>query len=43
MFAPVRARCRGGAAVWFTAVLIAPGTQGSWWLGQQEIECSRRV
>ena len=23
--------------------LAAPGTQGSWWLGQQEIRCSRRV
>ena len=30
--APVRARCGGGAAAW-----SAPGTQGSWWLGQQEI------
>ena len=36
-FAPVRARCRGGAAAWVTGVLAAPGTQGSWWLGQQEI------
>ena len=40
---PVRARCGGGAAAWVTGVLAAPGTQGSWWLGQQEIECSRRV
>ena len=42
-FAPVRARCGGGAAAWVAGVLAAPGTQGSWWLGQQEIQCSRRV
>ena len=36
-------RCGGGAAAWVSGVLAAPGTQGSWWLGQQEIECSRRV
>ena len=42
-FVPVRARCGGGAAAWVTGVLAAPGTQGSWWLGQQEIQCSRRV
>ena len=36
MFAPVRTRCRGGAAAWVARVLVAPGTQGSWWLGQQE-------
>ena len=42
-FAPVRARCGGGAAAWVAGVLAAPGTQGSWQLGQQEIECSRRV
>ena len=36
-FAPLRARCRGGAAAWVTGVLAAPGTEGSWWLGQQEI------
>jgi len=36
-FAPVRAKCGGGGALWVAAVLIAPGTQGSWWLGQQEI------
>ena len=36
-FAPVRARCGGGAAAWVTGVLAVPGTQGSWWLGQQEI------
>lgn len=40
---PVRARCRGGAAAWVAEVLAAPGTQGSWWLEQQEILCSRRV
>ena len=42
-FAPVRARCGGGAAAWVAGVLAAPGTQESWWLGQQEIQCSRRV
>ena len=36
-FALVRARCGGGAAAWVTGVLAAPGTQGSWQLGQQEI------
>ena len=36
-FAPVRVRCGGGAAAWVTGVLEAPGTQGSWRLGQQEI------
>ena len=36
-FAPVRARCGGGAAAWVTGVLVTPGTQGSWWLVQQEI------
>jgi len=40
---PVRARCGGSAAAWVAGVLAAPGTQGSWWLGQQEIKCSRRV
>ena len=41
--APVRARCGNGAAAWVAGVLAAPGTQGSWRLGQQEIQCSRRV
>ena len=36
-FAPVRARCGGGAAAWVAGVLAAPGTQGSWQLRQQEI------
>ena len=36
-FAPVRARCGGGAVAWIAGVLAAPGTQGSWWLVQQEI------
>ena len=36
-FAPVNARCGGGAAAWVVGVLAARGTQGSWWLGQQEI------
>ena len=39
----VRARCGGGATAWVTGVLAAPGTQGSWWLGKQEIQCCRRV
>ena len=42
-FVPVRARCGGGAAAWIAGVLAAPGTQGGWQLGQQEIYCSRRV
>ena len=42
-FAPVRAWCGGGAAAWVAAFLAAPGTQGSWGLGQQEIQCSRRA
>ena len=42
-FAPMRARCGGDTAAWVTEVLAAPGTQGSWRLGQQEIEGSRRV
>ena len=36
-FAPVRARCGGGTATWVIGVLAAPGSQGSWRLGQQEI------
>ena len=40
---PVRARCGGGMAAWVSGVLAARGTQGSWQLGQQEIQCSRRV
>ena len=34
---PVRARCGGRVAAWVAGVLAAPGTQGSWQLGQQEI------
>ena len=41
--APVRARCGGGAAVWVIGVLAALSTQRSWRLGQQEIQCSRRI
>ena len=41
--APVKARYGGGAAACVAGVLAAPGTQGSGWLGQQEIQCSRRV
>ena len=33
----------GDAVAWVTGVLAAPGTQGSWRLGQQEVQCSRRV
>ena len=43
VFALVRAKCGSGAAAWVTRVLVAPGTQGSWRLGQQEIQCSRWV
>ena len=39
----VRARCGGGAAAWVAWVLAAPGPQGSWRLGKQEIRSSRRV
>ena len=41
--APLRAKCGAGVVAWVTRVLAAPGTQGSWQLGQQEIWCSRRV
>jgi len=37
----VRARCGGGAAAWVAGVLAAPGIQGDWRLGQQEIQCWR--
>ena len=40
---PMRARCGGAAAAWVAEVLVVPGTQGSWWPGQQEIQCSRRI
>ena len=33
----MKARGGGGAAAWVTGFLAAPGTQGSWCLGQQEI------
>ena len=36
-FVPVRAKFGGGAAAWVAWVLAAPGTQGIWQLGQQEI------
>ena len=39
----MRARCGGGAAACVAGVLAAPATQGSWQLGKQEIQCSRRV
>ena len=39
--------CEGQVWRWCSCfdcrVLAAPGTQGSWWLGQQKIQCSRRV
>ena len=34
---PCEARRGGGAAAWIAGVLAAPGTQGGWRLGQQEI------
>ena len=34
-FAPVRARCAGGAVAWVTGVLTARGIQGSWRLRQK--------
>jgi len=36
-FAPVRARCGGGAAAWVSGVLAAPDTEAGWRLEQQEI------
>ena len=33
----VRATCGDAAAAWVAGVLAAPGTQGDWRLGQQEI------
>ena len=40
---PCEAQCGGGVAAWLTGVLAASGTQGSWRLEQQEIQCARRV
>ena len=40
-FAPVRARCGGGAAAWVAEVLAVPGTEGSWQLRKKEIQCSK--
>ena len=42
-FVHFRARCGSVAAAWVTGALAAPGTQGHWQLGQQEIPYSRRV
>ena len=39
----MRARGGGGAAAWVAGILAAPGAQGGWRLGQQEIQCSSRV
>ena len=36
MFAPVRARCGGGAAAWVAGDLAAPGTQGSFSYGSRK-------
>ena len=36
-FTPVRARCGGGAAAGVAGVPAAPGPQGGWRLGQQEV------
>ena len=36
-FAPVRARCGVGAPACVAGAMAAPGTQGGWQLGQQEI------
>ena len=33
----VKARCGNGAAAWVAGDMAAPGTQGSWQLGQQEM------
>ena len=41
--ASLRARYGGDVAAWVAGFLAAPGTQGSWWLGLQEIKCSKRV
>jgi len=40
---PVRVRCGSGTVAWVAWVLVTQGTQRGWWLGQQEIQCSRRV
>ena len=40
---PMRTRCGGGEAAWVAGVLAAPGTQGGWWLAQQEVQCSRSI
>ena len=42
-FAPVKARCGGGAAALVPGLLAASDTQGSWWLRKNEIWYSRRV
>ena len=39
----MRARSGGGAAARVAGVLAAPGPQGSGQLGQQDLQCSRRV
>ena len=39
----MKARYGSGIAACVAGVLAAPGTQGSWWPGQQEIQCSRGV
>ena len=42
-FTPLSTRYGSGTATWVAGVLAAPGTQGGWQLGWQEIQCSRRV
>ena len=34
---PYEGRCGGGAAAWAAGVLAAPGPQGGWQPGQQEM------
>ena len=42
-FAPVRASCGDATAAWVAEVLATSGIQGSWRLGQQEIQCFRKI
>ena len=39
----MRPRCGAGAAAWVAGVLAAPGPQGGWRLGLQEVRCSRKA
>ena len=40
---PSKGQCGGGATACIRGALVAPGSQGSQWLGQQEVWCSRRA